>query len=112
MDLYYTLGKLVVAVALLSQCFFLAIQVWALNRHRQRCFALLALGAALGLIYAVVAGLPYFIHLGVPAHLLIAKVTSALAVAGAAVGVWGMVLFVRSYSQLVAHSTVSSHERA
>jgi high-affinity Fe2+/Pb2+ permease len=100
MDTYYTLGKLVVAVALVAQLMFLAIYSWALKRHRNRCFTLLASGAVIGLAYAAIAGLPFFMTLGLPARLLIAKVTLVLLIVGVVLGMWGMLLLVRSYSSL------------
>jgi drug/metabolite transporter (DMT)-like permease len=100
MDTYYTLGKLVVAVALVAQLMFLAIYSVALKRHRNRCFTLLFSGAVIGLSYAVIAGLPFFITLGLPGRLFVAKVTLALLIVGAVLGMWGMLLLVRSYSSL------------
>jgi len=112
MDTYYTLGKLVVAVALVAQLFFLAIYTWALKQHRNRCFTLLVSGAVVGFAYAALAGLPFFISLGVPAHLLIAKVTLALLVVGGVLGMWGMLLFVRSYLSLAQQVSGGSNAHA
>lgn len=112
MEAYYAVGKLIVLIALFSQCLLLAIQIWALKRHRQLCFALLALGAVFGLIYGVIAGLPYFIHFEMPARLLIVKVTLALLICGAILGVWGMMLLVRSYSVLAERASIAPDARA
>jgi uncharacterized membrane protein YesL len=109
MEAYYSLGKLIVFIALLSQCLILAIQAWALKRHRKRCFTLLTLGALFGIIYAVIAGLPYFIHFDMPAHLLIQKLTLGLLVCGSVLGIWGMALLVRSYSDLAERVSPSAH---
>ncbi len=98
MDRYYTLGKLVVSIALVVQLSFVAIYASALKLHRNRCFTLLASGAVVGLVYAIVAGLPFFLHWGLPERILIAKVTFALLVVGGVLGVWGMLLLVRSTS--------------
>ena len=105
METYYALGKLLVAVAFLAQCLLLAILILALKRHRQLCFGMLALGAAFGLIYAVVAGIQFFVRLDLPEHLLIAKITVALLACGAALSVWGMALLVRSYSILAERAS-------
>ena len=112
MDTYFTLGKLVVAIALVVQLLLLAIYASALMRHRTLCFALLTSGAAVGLIYAILAGTPFFIHLGLPEHLLIAKVTFALLVVGGVLGVWGMLLLVRSYSALAKQVIGNPNARA
>ena len=112
MDTYYTLGKMVVAIALLVQLSLLAIYAGALKRHRNLCFSLLASGAVVGLVYAIVAGLPFFLHWGLPVRLLIAKVTFALLVVGGVLGVWGMALLVRSYSALAGHVLGASDARA
>lgn len=105
METHYALGKLAVTVAFLAQCLLLAIQIWALKRHRQRCFAMLALCAAFGLIYNVVAGIQYFVRLDMPEHLLMAKIAVALLACSAALGVWGMALLVRSYSILAERAS-------
>ena len=112
MDTYYTLGKLVVAVALVVQLSLVAIYAGALKRHRNLCFTLLASGGVVGLVYAIVAGLPFFLHWGLPERLLIAKVTFALLVVGGVLGVWGMLLLVRSYSALAKVAPGSTNARA
>jgi hypothetical protein len=112
MDTYYTLGKLVVAVALVVQLSLVAIYAGALKRHRNLCFTLLASGAVVGLVYATVSGLPFFLHWGFPERLLIAKFTFALLVVGGVLGVLGMVLLVRSYSALAKDVSGSSNARA
>jgi hypothetical protein len=101
MDTYYTLGKIVVAFALVAQFSLLAIYAWALKRQRNRYFTLLISGAVVGLAYAVVGGLPFFVSLGFPARLLIAKATFALLAVGGVLGIWGMLLLVRSHVSLV-----------
>jgi hypothetical protein len=112
METYYTLGKLAVVVALVAQCSLLAVQVWALKLHRQRCFTLLAVGAAIGLIYAVLAGIPFFVSLDLPAHILLAKIILVLLVIGTALGLLGMILLVRSYTRPTELAPGESRVRA
>ena len=100
MDTYYMLGKLIVVTAILVQCSVLAILAWALKHHRNRCFTVLLAGQVIGLVYAVVVGMPYFVTSGFPAHLLIIKIGCGLFIAGGVLGVWGILLFVRAYSAL------------
>lgn len=112
MDTYYTLGKLIVGFAVVAQLSLLAIYAWALMRNRNRCFTLLASGALVGLVYAVLGGLPFFISLSVPTHLLIAKTTFALLAVGCVLGIWGMFLLVRSHLGLVEQVSGGSGARA
>jgi len=112
METYYALGKLMVAVALVAQCSLLAVQVWAFKLHRQRCFTLLGAGASIGLIYAVLAGVPFFVSLDLPARILLGEMTVALLAIGAALGLWGMILLVRSYARPVEHAPRESRGRA
>jgi biotin transporter BioY len=100
MDTYYTLGKLIVATAIVVQCSVLAILTWALKHHRNRCFTMLVAGQVTGLVYAVLVGIPYFVTLGFPAHLLIIKIGCGLFVVGGVLGVWGTLLLVRAYLAL------------
>jgi hypothetical protein len=99
METYYALGKLVVAIAVVAQCSALAVQVWAFKLHRQHCFTLLASGALIGLIYAVLAGIPFFVRLDLPTSIFLAKITVVLLAIGVALGLWGMILLVRSYAR-------------
>jgi hypothetical protein len=100
MQTYYTLGKLIVLIAIVTNCAFLLIQVWATSKYRQRCFALLAGGAAFGILYSVVAGASFFVPFSLQAHLLLLQVSIALVACGSVLGVWGMVLLVHSYRQV------------
>ena len=99
METYYTLGKLIVVIAIVTNCALLLIQLWATSKYRQRCFALLAAGAAFGILYAIVAGLSFFVRFTLQAHVLLLQVSVALVVCGSVLAVWGMALLVRSYRQ-------------
>jgi len=112
MDTYFTLGKLVVGFAVATQLSLLAIYTWALRRNRNRCFTLLVAGALIGLVYAILSGIPLFISLSLPTHLLIAESTFALLIVGCALGIWGMFLLVRSHLSLVEQASSGSGARA
>ncbi|MFK2929980.1 hypothetical protein [Dyella agri] len=111
MDTYFALGKIIVGFAVIAQLSLLVIYAWALKRNRSRCFTLLAAGALVGLVYAVLGGLPFFISLNLSTHLLIAKATFALLVVGCALGIWGMLLLVRSHLSLVEQASGGSCAR-
>ena len=101
MESYYFAAKLLVATGLALQCSLLAVQVWALSKHRQLHFVLLVAGAFVGLIYAAAAASPLVFPMGLQARTLLAQASVTLLALGGTLGVWGMVLFVRSYGQLV-----------
>jgi hypothetical protein len=100
MDAYYATGRLIVFIAVAAQCLFLLIQGRALIRYRQHCFTLLFCGAFVGAVYAVVAGLPLFMSFSLPSRVLLLKISVALAAIGSSLGIWGMLLFLRSYQVL------------
>ena len=100
MESYYTAAKLLVAICAAFQCCLLFVQAWALSKHRQLHFALLAAGAFLGLAYVAVAASPLFLSMDLQARTLVVQASVALLAVGGSLGVWGMVLLIRSYSQL------------
>lgn len=104
MESYYFAAKLLVATGLALQCSLLAVQVWALSRHRQLHFALLVAGAFVGLMYAAVAASPLIFTMGLQGRTLLAQASVALLALGGTLGVWGMVLFIRSYGRLIRPS--------
>ncbi|MFC3653112.1 hypothetical protein ACFONN_16250 [Dyella humi] len=108
METYYALGKSIVVLGVAFQCALLFIQGWALSKSRERCFVLLFSGAALGLVYSMLAGLPFFIRLSLQSHVVLGKVTLGLLAIGAALGVWGMALLVRSYYNLSQNAPFGS----
>jgi len=112
METYYALGKLIVAIAVVTQCSLLAIQIWALKLHRQRCFTLLASGALIGLVYAVLAGVPFFVSIDLLTRILLVKITIMLLAVGTTLGLWGMIILVRSYGRPVEHAPTKSRVRA
>lgn len=101
METYYSLNRMLVSVVVIAQVVGIAILTWALLKHRQLCFTLLAFSAALSLAYSVVAGIPYFVPLSLQAHILLARVLLVLGVSTCIVGLWGWVLLVRSYRSSV-----------
>jgi hypothetical protein len=105
MESYYAAAKLLVAIGVALQCCLLVVQTWALSKHRQLHFALLGAGAFMGLTYAVVAASPLFLPMSLQARILVLQVSLALLAIGGSLGVWGMVLLIRSYSQLAQGRT-------
>lgn len=112
MDTYFTLGKLIVGFAVAIQLSLLAIYTWALKRNRNRCFTLLVVGALIGLVYAILSGIPFFVSLSLPTHLLITESAFALLIVGYALGIWGMFLLVRSHLGLVEQVSSGADARA
>ena len=107
METYYALGQLIAVIVIAAQVLFFFIQVWAITKYRRVCFVLLALGAVLGVAYAVVASIPFFVHVGLQSHVLLAKVLVGLVAVGSILGLWGMLLFLRTYH--VAQSSALQH---
>ena len=102
METYYSLSRMLVLVVVIAQVVGITILIWALLKHRQLCFALLAFSAALGLAYCVLASIPFFVPpLSLQAHILLARVLLVLVVPTCIVGLWGWVLLVRSYRSSV-----------
>lgn len=110
MESYYAAAKLLVAIGMAFQCVLLVIQAWALSKHRRLHFALLVAGAVVGLAYAAMAASPLFVPMDLHARTLVVQTSVALFAAGGSLGVWGMILFIRSYSQLARDS--HAHPRA
>jgi hypothetical protein len=105
MESYYAVAKLLVATGVALQCCLLVVQIWALGRHRRLHFVLLVAGAFLGLIYAAVAASPLFVPMGLQTRTLVSQVSLALLAVGGSLGVWGMILLIRSYNQLAQDRT-------
>ena len=97
METYYTLGKALVVLVLVIQCAGLAVLIWALLKHRRSCFALLIFAAVTSLVYSILAGTPFFVHVSLQTHILLARVLLVLAAATGIIGLWGWVALVRSY---------------
>jgi hypothetical protein len=100
MDAYYAIDRILLFIAVATQCLFLMIQGQALARYRQHCFTLLFFGAFFGLVYAVLAGLPLFMSFSLPSRIFLLKISTVLATLGATLGILGMVLLLRSYHEL------------
>jgi len=105
MDTYYTLNKLIFGVGLAFQLSWLALYTWAFMRCRNRCFIFLISGAAVGLIYMALAGIPYLISPDISVYLFIAKATLILLPIAGILGTWGVFLLVRSYLSLAGKSS-------
>jgi len=65
----------------------------------------LVLGAALGLVYAALAGIPFLMSPDISLYLFIAKVTLILLPIAGCLGTWGVFLLVRSYLSLAGKSS-------
>lgn len=102
METYYALGRLIVLVEVIGQCALLCVLVWAISKHRHHCFILLALGAAVALIYGLLGGLPFFTAFDLHARILLARALLILLPIGGALWIWGAVLLVRSYRSVGA----------
>jgi len=99
-EAYYALGRLIVIIAIIAQSFILLLQGKAYFRHRKPYFALLFAGAAIGLVYAVLAGLPLFMTFSMSLRLFLARIDVILLAVGSTLGVWGFALLLGSYQRL------------
>lgn len=100
METYYAIGKFVTVFGFLIQVVMLVLQASALNRHGSGFFLLLCGSSACGLIYAVLAGLPYFVPLSMDSTLFFVKASLLFGVLGSILAIWGTVLLFRAYRKL------------
>jgi hypothetical protein len=94
------LSHITLLCVLLAQVTLLVLQAAMLRRYHHRCFLLLLLGSASGVIYSLVSLVIGLVQFRDGPRLLLFQASSAIVVLGVIVGVWGTVSLFRSYGLL------------
>lgn len=100
MEGYYQVGKIVIVFSLAIQVVMLFLQAAALQRHKHVAFWLLCFGSALGALYAVLVGAPYFFSFSEDLAFTLFKAGTLCGAIGAVLGVCGTVMLFHSYRLL------------
>lgn len=112
MDTYYSLGAGIALFAFVMQIVMLGLQLAAYRRHGHKSFLVLCLASMLGIVYCVLAGVPYLVPLDMS---VLVKLTAASALIGgmsALMAILGTHMLFKSYRDLAESAVRKSQSGA
>jgi hypothetical protein len=105
MEIYQLIARVAICCAFISALVILSLQVAAFRRHGHKSFLLLAMSSVSGVVYVALNAPAYFLGIGLPAAILLAKIAAVPQAATFVLSIWGTASLFKSYRQLASHAS-------